>query len=286
MKTIVITGFTSGIGLAVYRALAAQGHTVIGIARSEAKCAEALAAVHTETPDAKASYYLADLSRLKDVREAAELIGKYLTDHHGGRLDALICNAGAVSSWYTTTQDGYETQFATNHLSGFLLTHHLMPYLINAGGKVLMTGSGSHKHARVDWDNIMSQGKRYSCLGAYKRSKFFNMLFAKEINSQFRDLGVRAFVVDPGLVNTGIGGKQTGGAVSWFWNLRRRSGVSPDDAAATYVYLCGVSPEGLYFYRNHARSYWRKADDDAAAQKLFEYSKRLCGIQNYGGCAV
>ncbi len=93
-----------------------------------------------------------------------------LAQQESGGLDALILNAGGVRSWYTTTAEGYEQQFALNYLSGVLLTHRLLDALMLRGGRVLWTGSGSHKHTHVHWDDIMLQ-KRYSCLMAYKQSK-------------------------------------------------------------------------------------------------------------------
>jgi hypothetical protein len=96
---------------------------------------------------------------------------------------------------------------------------------------------------------------------------------------------VKAYVVDPGLVNTDIGGKDTGGLVGAFWNLRRRGGVDPEVPAQTYAYLCSrqPAPEGLYYHDCRTAAYSKHADDVADANRLFELSEQLCGVRFGGG---
>jgi NAD(P)-dependent dehydrogenase (short-subunit alcohol dehydrogenase family) len=114
----------------------------------------------------------------REVVRVADEINQYLNEKCNGELYALINNAGCVRSWYMTTDEGYEQQFALNHLAGFLLTYKLLPALKKAQGRVIMTGSESHKGIKVNWDNIMLL-RRYNPLTAYKQSKLCNILFAK-----------------------------------------------------------------------------------------------------------
>jgi NAD(P)-dependent dehydrogenase (short-subunit alcohol dehydrogenase family) len=278
MKTVVITGATAGIGFEAARAIAAQGMRVIGVGRSREKCDKAKAALLSVMPEANVDYVCGDLSIQSDVHAVADAIIGMLD---GDGLWTLINNAGGVRSWYTTTADGYELQFALNHLAGFLLTHRLWLHLKKAGGRVIMTGSNSHKKTRIRWDDVMHK-QHYSCLMAYKRSKLAGMLFAAELNRRQRE--VKAYVVDPGLVNTDIGGKDTGGIVEAFWNLRRRGGVEPEVPAQTYAYLCSrqPAPEGLYYHNCRPAKYSRRVDAAADAKRLFELSEQLCGIK-FGG---
>ena len=279
MKTVVITGATSGIGFEAARAIAAQGMRVIGVGRSAERCDRAKAALLSVMPEANVDYVCGDLSSQRDVHAVADAIISLLGDEG---LWALISNAGGVRSWYTTTADGYEVQFALNHLSGFLLAHRLWPRLKQAGGRVILTGSNSHKMTRMHWKDIMFQ-RRYSCLMAYKQSKLCNMLFAAELNR--RQSAVKAYVVDPGLVNTDIGSKDTGGLVGAFWKMRRRGGVDPEVPAQTYAFLCSrqPAPEGLYYHNCRPAAYSKRADDAADAKRLFELSERLCGVKFGGG---
>ncbi len=280
MKTAVITGATSGIGFAAAKALASHGWRVICAGRSKENSDAAKARLLEALPDADITFVYGDLAQQSEVNRMAGEISELLNSQGGG-LNALIINAGGVRNWYTTTEQGYELQFALNHLAGFLLSYRLLPHLFSAGGRLILTGSGSHKHARIRWNDIMFE-KRYSPLYAYKQSKLANMLFSKEFNRRFLSMGVRAYVVDPGLVNTDIGSKQTGGLTHLFWELRKKRGASPDRPAQTYLYLCSAEehPEGFYYYDSSPCNYSKYADDEEQAERLFELSEKLCGI-NY-----
>jgi len=279
MNTVVITGASSGIGLEIARALTGRGCNVLGIARSEANCNRAKERLLSENPDAKIVFFVADLMQQREVIRVADEISEYLNEKCNGGLYALINNAGCVRSWYMTTEEGYEQQFALNHLAGFLLTYKLLPALRKVNGRVIMTGSESHKGIRVRWDNVMLC-RRYNPLTAYKQSKLCNILFAKGLNDRYAALGIRAYVVDPGLVNTDIGNKETGGLVNFIWSLRRRFGVTPDVPARTYAFLCEqkTHPEVLYYYLCREKKYSREVTS-GNANRLFGLSERLCGIQ-------
>lgn len=279
MKTVLITGATSGIGLEVARLLARQGYHVLGIGRNEARCRQAEASILTENPEARVTYFTADLMHRREVVRIASIIRNLLDAQYNGELHALINNAGCVRSRYMTTEDGYEQQFALNHLAGFLLTHTLLPALKKAHGRVIMTGSNSHKGIRVRWQDPMLR-RWYNPLIAYKQSKLCNILFAKALNDRFEDFGVRAYVVDPGLVRTDIGNKETGFLVNLIWSLRKRHGMPPTVPAETYAYLCREepAPEGLYYYLCKEKAYSRQVTGDNA-RRLFELSERLCGIR-------
>ncbi len=281
MKTIVITGATSGIGLETTLILTQQGFEVLGIARSEPNCIRAKERILSENPNAKITFFMADLMQQREVTRVAEEITQYLNDKCNGELFALINNAGCVRSWYMTTDEGYEQQFALNHLAGFMLTNKLFPALKKAKGRVIMTGSESHKGIKVNWENIMLF-RRYNPLTAYKQSKLCNILFAKGLNDRYAAAGIRAYVVDPGLVNTDIGNKETGGLVNFIWSLRKRYGVLPEVPARTFVFLCQqrIPPEGLYYYLCKEKNYSKQVTSENA-NRLFELSERLCDIR-YG----
>lgn len=277
MKTAVITGATSGIGLATAITLCRQGYAVFGIGRSKDKCDAAQREISANAPGGYVEFFCADLAHQTDVNKVADEITECLEKYFDGRLFALINNAGGVRNWYTTTFEGYETQFALNHLAGFLLTYRLMPLLIKAGGKMIITGSASHKFMRIRWDDIMFK-KHYSCLYAYKQSKLCNLLFAKEFNKRFRDKGVRSFVVDPGLVKTDIGSKDTSGFVSWFWNNRKKHGKEPYICAQTYAFILNEPGLNGLFYRGLEQRKYHKNVDKEDAERLWRLSEKLCGI--------
>lgn len=278
MRTVIITGATSGIGLETARILAAQGFHVLGIGRNKANCDKARAAIISEYPGACIDYFAADLMQQREVLRVAYALISFLNNNCDGALYALINNAGCVRSRYMTTDEGYEQQFALNHLAGFLLTRELLPLLQRAKGRVIMTGSESHKGIKMHWDDVMLR-RGYRPLTAYKQSKLCNILFAKGLNDRYAEVGIHAYVVDPGLVHTDIGNKQTGGLVNLIWALRKRSGVCPSVPAKTYAFLCEQedAPNGLYYYQSSKAAYSKQVTSENT-DRLFALSERLCGM--------
>lgn len=275
MNAVVVTGATSGIGLETARLLAAKGYRVLGVGRARESCARACADICATVPDAAVRFYEADLMRLREVLRVSGLLRADL-ETDGDRLCALINNAGCARGRYMTTEDGYEQQFALNYLCGYLLTRELLPQLLRAGGRVMMTASRSHFGARVRWDDVM-QSRGYNPLTAYKQSKLCDVLLARGLNDRYAARGLRAYAVDPGLVRTEIGNK-AGGAVGLVWSLRKRHGVSPETPARTYAFLCEPErhPAGLYYYRCMERACSREVSRENA-DRLFALSERLCG---------
>ena len=282
MKTIVITGATSGIGFETAKLLAAKSFRIIGIGRNETRSTRAKAAILAAVPDAEVTYFTADLMQQREVNHVAAVLTDYIISSCDGQLFALINNAGCARGRYMTTEDGYEQQFALNYLAGFLLTYRLLPLLRAANGRVIMTGSQSHKGSRVHWNDVMLY-RHYNPLTAYKQSKLCSTLFAKGLNDRFAQLGVHAYVVDPGLVRTDIGNKDAGGLVNLVWSLRKLGGISPEIPARTYACLCETqdAPSGLYYYLCRERAYSRKVTRENA-DRLFALSEQLCGISYQG----
>lgn len=285
-KTILITGATSGIGRAAAEEMAARGWLVIGVGRSSEKCLQAEQEIKAFYPQARLHFLTADLSSQREINRLADAAGQFLDECCNGRLDVLLNNAAAVKDWYTVTEDGYETQFAVNHLAAFLLTMRLLSRLLKSpAGRILTVSSASHKGIRINWQDIM--GKRhYSCLRAYKQSKLCNVLFTHELNRRLQDTPVRAFAVDPGLVNTEIGSKNAGGLVAWFWQQRKKYGLSPFQAASTIVYLCKMADswqtKDSYFKNCTGQKPGRQAFNEEAALRLWDLSASLCGLDAGG----
>ena len=281
-KTILITGATSGIGRAAAEEMAARGWQVIGVGRNSEKCRQAEKEIKAFYPHARLNFLTADLSSQREINQLADEAGQFLDDRCGGRLDILLNNAAAVKNWYTVTEDGYETQFAVNHLAGFLLTMRLLDKLQKSpAGRILTVSSSSHKGIRVNWTDIMNK-KHYSCLRAYKQSKLCNVLFTHELNRRLQDSPVRAYAVDPGLVNTEIGSKNASGLVAWFWQHRKQHGLSPFQAACTIVYLCKM-PDGWqttasYFKNCTSQKPGIQTFNEAEALRLWDLSASLCGL--------
>jgi NAD(P)-dependent dehydrogenase (short-subunit alcohol dehydrogenase family) len=284
-KTIVVTGATSGIGLATATQLASRGAFIIGVGRSQSRCLQAEKTIRNACSEAKVEFLVADLSSLNQIRELAEGIRREAAGKRNGYIDVLINNAGTVSSWYVSTAEGFELQFAVNHLAPFLLTHELMPLLKAAPfGRVITVSSGSHYHTRIHWKDILLR-RHYNCLLAYKQSKLANILFSCELNRRLGSgASVHAYAVDPGLVNTEIGLKGTAGITRWVWMKRSNRGVQPSDAAVSVAFLAAdPSVQGRQdVYWKECRplrpSHYSQREDIAG--RLWELSEGMCGIES------
>lgn len=284
-KVIVVTGATSGIGLATAKELAGKGAVLIGTGRSKERCEKAEAEIKSRYPDARVSYLTADLASLDEVASLASRIRNLLSLKGFDSIDVLVNNAGTVSSWYVSTVDGFELQFAVNHLAPFRLTYELMPLLArSAEGTVIGLSSGSHYRTRIHWKDVMLR-KHYNCLLAYKQTKLANVLFATELNRRLSTAGsnVRAFAVDPGLVNTDIGLKGTDGIVKKVWKIRSRGGTPAAQPAHCISWLAaepGARKTGEVYWKDCSPmkpSRYSQRPDVAA--RLWEMSERMCRIR-------
>ena len=271
MKTVVISGATSGIGNATLKALINRGYRVIGLGRSAEKIKNCLREMDAEK--GQAVFIQADLSSQEAIRMAVAQIKEIVP--HG--IDCLINNAGSFTSKYKETCDGLEWQFAVNHMAPFLLSQLLLTE-IKEGGRIITVGSHAHHNARLHWKN--PQMKRfYSSLGAYRQSKFFNILMTNELNRRYEENKIMAFVADPGLVNTEIGLKGTQGLSRLVWSIRRRSGQSAEEGAATSVFLATETDltlkNGVYYKNSRPEPPDIRTGDPQLIKKLWTLSESL-----------
>ncbi|MFA5765913.1 MAG: SDR family NAD(P)-dependent oxidoreductase [Bacilli bacterium] len=282
MKTVLITGATSGIGLEVAKECVKNGYRVIGIGRSIEKNNTAINLLKETSEFSEIKYYNADLLEVEAVKSVAKEIACFIEAECNGQLYGLINNAGCVRSWFQTNSSGYEHQFALNHLASVMLTHQLLPYLIKGAGRIIMTSSKSHKLMKIHWKDIMFE-KGYRPLMVYKQSKLCNLLFAYVINDRYISQGIKAYAVDPGLVNTRIGLKNTKGLVNKVWNIRRKLGVSPSIPAKTYIWILNQKdhPNSLYYFQSAPRKHSKEVNKNNSDRLLY-LSEKLLNIK-FGG---
>lgn len=199
-KRVLLTGVSSGIGVETARSLVAHGAHVIGTARDLRKAQAVTTAVLSDVAnDGGFDLVELDLSSLDSVRRCADRIGK------GDSLfDVVIANAGVMATPAGRTREGFETQFATNHLGHFFLVNRLAPRIAD-GGRVVVVASASHRSAPFSLDDLNFERTVYEPQLAYARSKTANILFAVEFDRRHRARGVRASAVHPGTIRTGLG---------------------------------------------------------------------------------
>jgi len=277
-RSVIITGATSGIGKAVAMRLAETGARLTITARNKDKGRTVASEIATRT-GSNAEILLVDFADLGSVRQAAQ---SYLDINDD--LAVLINNAGTVVGKRSTTIDGHEKTFATNHLGPFLFTSLLTDLLISsAPSRVVNTSSVAHTYAKegILFDDLGFEDRRYKFMEVYGHSKLANILHATELNARYGDDGVTAMAIHPGVVRTGLG-NGTSRIVRLANMVGGRWMRSPDDGADTIVWLATEPTldlsEGIYFEDRAVSKSTRHARDDDQARELWNISERLTAI--------
>jgi NAD(P)-dependent dehydrogenase (short-subunit alcohol dehydrogenase family) len=247
-KRVLVTGVSAGLGIETARALVAHGADVVGAARDLEKAKRATTEVVKAAEKAGARFDLIelDLASLKSVRAAAD---KLLAD---GRLfDVIIANAGVMATPQGKTEDGFETQFGTNHLGHFVFVNRIAK-LIRDGGRLVNLSSAGHRFSDVDLKDPNFETTPYEPRVAYGRSKTANILFTVEFDRRHRDRGVRATAVHPGGIMTELARHMPDGALeAWLQQIQAQlaaAGEPPFEfksipqGAATSVWAGVVAP--------------------------------------------
>ncbi|MEX3758438.1 SDR family NAD(P)-dependent oxidoreductase [Mycobacteroides abscessus] len=197
-RIAIVTGANTGLGLETAKALAAHGAHVILAVRNAEKgkaAAEAITAAHS---NADVTLQSLDLSSLESVRRASdELKGRY------DKIDLLINNAGVMWTEKSSTADGFELQFGTNHLGHYALTGLLLERLLPVeGSRVVTVSSIGHRiRADIHFDDLQWE-RDYDRVAAYGQSKLANLLFTYELQRRLAGTNTVALAAHPGGSNT------------------------------------------------------------------------------------
>jgi retinol dehydrogenase 12 len=277
-KVVVITGATSGIGEVAAQRLASMGARIVLVARDAARGQKTLTRLPGVGSGSPHSIYYGDLSRISESKRVAAEIAAAEP-----RIDVLINNAGALFSTRHLTADNLEQTFATNHMAYFVLTLGLKANLLAAApARVVSTASDAHKGYTLDFADLQAE-KGYSAIRAYGRSKLCNILFTRELARRWNGKGVTANCLHPGFVATRFG-DGSGGFLSGVVRIAKAFSITPEKGAETIVYLAS-SPDvsatsGEYFYKCRPAIPTAGARDDAAANRLWNESAKLAGIED------
>jgi NAD(P)-dependent dehydrogenase (short-subunit alcohol dehydrogenase family) len=193
-RTAVITGANTGLGYETAAALAAKGAHVVLAVRNLDKGKGAADRITAANPGASVALQELDLTSLESIRTAAdELRSNYPA------IDLLINNAGVMFTPKSTTKDGFELQFGTNHLGHFALTGLLLDRVLAApGSRVVTVSSVGHRFARrIRFDDLQWE-REYSRVGAYGQSKLANLMFTYELQRRLSGTNTIAAAAHPG----------------------------------------------------------------------------------------
>lgn len=280
-KTVVITGANTGIGKETTKDMARRGARVIMACRDLTRAESAAEEIRKQTGNGNVAVRHLDLASLLSVRLFAK---EFLCTED--RLDILINNAGVMMCPKWLTEDGFETQFAVNHLGHFLLTNLLLEKLkSSAPSRVVTVSSCVHQGGKIDFDDLFFTRRPYSSLESYQQSKLANILFSKELAHRLRGTGVTSYSLHPGVIRTELGRHWQ----NWFPLLGPLLSApslllmkTPTEGAQTTIY-CSVMPglealSGRYFSDCAEKPAAPQARDDAVAKRLWEESAQLVGL--------
>jgi NAD(P)-dependent dehydrogenase (short-subunit alcohol dehydrogenase family) len=276
-RVCLVTGATTGIGLATAEGLARAGAHVILGARTRERGEAARERVAATTGSDRLEVAVADLSVQAEVRRLAEEVA---AAHP--RLDVLVNNAGMVYSEREETADGIERTWALNHLAPFLLTNLLTDLLVaSAPARVVTVSSNAHSGASLDLDDPQFVRRTYRSFTAYGQSKLANILFTIELARRLEGRGVTANCLHPGFVRSEFG-TRTHGWIRLGIAIARPFAITTEQGARTSIYLA-TSPEvadvtGRYFVDCKPATPRPQAMDQEMASRLWDASEQMTGL--------
>ena len=192
-RRAVVTGGASGIGIETARALAAAGAEVTLAVRDTAAGERTAEGIRADTGNKQILVAPLDLA---DQRSVAAFVAAW-----DGPLHLLVNNAGVMRTPELRTPEGWELQFATNHLGHFALATGLHPALAAAGrARVVALSSVAHLQAPVDFDDIQFHRRAYDPALAYAQSKTATALFAVGAHRRWAGDGITVNAVHPGAI--------------------------------------------------------------------------------------
>ncbi|XP_016132132.1 retinol dehydrogenase 13-like [Sinocyclocheilus grahami] len=185
-----------------------------------------------------------------------------------------------------TTEDGFETQLAVNHLGHFLLTNLLLGMLKRSHpSRVVNLSSIAHVGGKIEFDDLFFDKRPYSPLLSYKQSKLANVLFSRELARRMKGTGVSSYCLHPGVIRTEL----IRHILVRFPVLKIILSLpcillmkTPWQGAQTSIY-CAVtegleSKSGCYFSDCAEKDPAPEGKDDEVARRLWEESARLVGL--------
>ncbi|UCG83915.1 MAG: SDR family NAD(P)-dependent oxidoreductase [Dehalococcoidia bacterium] len=276
-KLCVISGATSGVGLASLRRIAAGGADVVLVARNAQKAEDVRSRIATASR-VNIDIVIADFTDLDSVRNAAAAILEKCP-----RIDLLVNSAGVFSTGRVITAGGFELCFCVNHLAPFLLTRLLLDRIAeSAPARIIQVNSQGHRFGGFNINDVNWQRRFYNGYRGYGASKIAQLLTIWEMADRLGATQVTVNAVHPGGVKTNIG-NNNGPLYRWFsrhviWYTLKDPGMSGDA-----IYFLAAAPEvssvtGRYFNRTVEERPAPHARDRELGRAVWELSERLVGL--------
>ncbi|KAJ4146736.1 hypothetical protein BFJ70_g6380 [Fusarium oxysporum] len=302
-KVVLVTGANSGIGVETARAIHATGATLYLTARDSDKAQQAVDNVKNG-PGFKSNAPIHAIKMRLDSFASVRAAAKAFLDR-SDKLNLLILNAGVMATPEGKTEDGFETQFGTNHLGHFLLFQLLKHALLRAStpqfqSRVISVASSAHRLGKVRLDDFNFEKDPYDPWTAYGQSKTANIYLANEIERRYGSKGLHALSLHPGIIQTNLSqylSKEVLESLAGNESLNKSMKSVPQGAATTLYaalskewegrsgkYLSNLAEEepadttGDWLQSEVGYAPW--AYDEEAARKLWEESNKMVGVDS------
>jgi len=267
-KVVIITGASDGIGAVTARELHTEGARVVIVGRSLEKTKRV-------AKEIGAPYYLADFTKLSEVRTLAK---KLVKDYP--RIDILINNAGGIFGKRELTNDGHEKTFQVNHLAPFLLTNLLIETLIRSKAVIINTSSIANRVLAKFDINDPELKTGFTPNRAYGNAKLANILFTQELHKRFHKKQVSAVAVHPGNISTNFASNTTS-MLRFLYRtpLAKLFLESPEEGAKPLIWLATSTPgidwkSGEYYEKKKKGRVNESASIPNISLDLWEYSAK------------
>jgi len=279
-RVIVLTGATSGLGLAAARAFGQMGATLEIIARNASKAEEVCAALRRETRNPNIGFVAADTGDLAALRRAAaDLVQRHPAIH------VLIHNAGALDDVRHESPQGVEMTIASQVLGPFLLTGLLLPALrAGAPSRVLWVSSGGMYSEPLAVDRLEMGADNYNGTTAYARAKRAQVTLAEMWARRLAGEGIMVHSMHPGWADTP-------GVARSLPMFRRVVGPllrTPAEGADTLVWLAvddgaPMQQTGCFWLDRrprplHRLSSTQRSDTPQERQRLWDWAMQRSGL--------
>lgn len=276
-KVCLVSGSTSGVGLAAVRRLAQGGAHIVMICRNPAKAEAIREEIQAQYPVA-VDIVRADFSLLDNVRLAAErLVNTY------PRIDVLINSVGLYTTTRTTTPAGFEAVFCVNHLATFLLTYLLLDKMMqNAPARIIQVNSEGHRFGGLDLHDLNWEHRPYMGLRGYGASKVAQLLTTWEFADRLAGSGVTINAMHPGDVKSNIG-MNNGPLYRWYKEHIISRSLKDAAISGEALYYLAADPDlaevnGRFFHLTIEEKPAPHALDRVKGRQVWEASLRLTGL--------
>ena len=284
-RIFLITGANSGLGYESSKLLLQKGATVIMCCRDLVKADKAQQELKKFNYSGKIELIELDLSDLVNIKKASKFI-----KNNFKYLDVLINNAGIMAPPKTYSKQGFEIQFAVNHLAHMYLTLELLPLLEERNNsRVVTVTSGVQYFGKINWDDLHGNLK-YDRWASYAQSKLANVMFGLELNSRLKKTKsqISSLLAHPGLARTNLQPKSVQANNSWQEEFAYKlmdplfqsaaMGALPQIAAATLTSAQGGEQYGPRLNFRGLPKICRNAPQalkQSSRQKLWDISESL-----------